>query len=97
MGTPPATRCCSAWWRQIRTHLRSYDSITRLGGDEFLCVMSGTTIEEGRARFTAIQDRLAGDPDPCEIRVGFAALQPDDTAADLIQRADRDMPTSQAR
>ncbi len=36
-------------------------------------------------------------PIPCEIRVGFAALQPDDTAADLIQRADSDMPTSQSR
>jgi diguanylate cyclase (GGDEF)-like protein len=78
--------------RAIRAHLRSYDMIMRLGGDEFLCVMSGATIEDARQRFGSVHAALAADPDPCEIKVGFAALAPEDSAAELIERADADLP-----
>jgi diguanylate cyclase (GGDEF)-like protein len=77
--------------RGIRRHLRSYDLIVRLDGDEFLCVMSGASTEDGRRRFAAIQTALAADPEPCEITVGFAALAPDDRAAELIRRADAEL------
>jgi diguanylate cyclase (GGDEF)-like protein len=83
--------------RGIRDHLRSYDLIVRLGGDEFLCVLSGATIADARERFGSVQAALAADPDPCEIKVGFAALTPEDSAADLIERADADLPTSRQR
>jgi diguanylate cyclase (GGDEF)-like protein len=78
--------------RAIRAHLRSYDLIVRLGGDEFLCVISGTTIADARRRFDAVQAALAAHPDRCELRVGFAVLTPADTAAELIQRADSELP-----
>ena len=78
----------------IRTHLRSYDLIVRVGGDEFLCVMSGATIQDARQRFASIQTRLTAAPDPPAIKVGFAALGPRDSAAELIQRADAELPTS---
>jgi PleD family two-component response regulator len=81
----------------ISARLRSYDLLVRLGGDEFLCVMSDTTIENLRERFGAIQTALAADPDPCGIKVGFAALEPGDTAAELIGRADADMPAVHRR
>jgi diguanylate cyclase (GGDEF)-like protein len=81
----------------IRAELRSYDAIIRLGGDEFLCVMSGATIHDARHRFGAVQAALAAGPDPCQIKVGFALLAPEDRAADLIERADADMPTSGPR
>jgi diguanylate cyclase (GGDEF)-like protein len=81
----------------IRGHLRSYDLIVRLGGDEFLCVMSATTIEDARQRFGAVQAALAADPEPCELKVGLAALQPQDSAADLIGRADADLPNRRGR
>jgi diguanylate cyclase (GGDEF)-like protein len=81
----------------VRSQLRSYDSVVRLGGDEFLCVMSGATVADARERFTAVDTSLAAPPDPCHIRVGFTALTPDDLAADLIERADADMPTDHAR
>jgi diguanylate cyclase (GGDEF)-like protein len=81
----------------IRGHLRSYDMIARIGGDEFLCVMSGATIEDARQRFDAVHAALAAHPDPCEIKVGFAALTPEDTAAALVERADSDLPTRRGR
>jgi diguanylate cyclase (GGDEF)-like protein len=78
--------------RAIRAHLRSYDLIVRLGGDEFLCVLSGTTIEEARERFDAVIAALAADADrQCEIKVGFGVLGPMDSAAELIQRADAEL------
>jgi diguanylate cyclase (GGDEF)-like protein len=83
--------------RAIRGHLRSYDLIVRLGGDEFLCVMSGATMADARERFDAIQAALANDSDPCEIKVGFAALEPEDDATELIERADAKLPRSRPR
>jgi diguanylate cyclase (GGDEF)-like protein len=76
----------------IRAHLRSYDLIVRLGGDEFLCVISGTTIADARRRFDAVQVALAAHPDRCELRIGFAVLTPEDTSAELVQRADSELP-----
>jgi diguanylate cyclase (GGDEF)-like protein len=81
----------------IHGQMRSYDLIVRLGGDEFLCVMSGATIHDARQRFGDVQTSLAADPDPCEIRVGFAALAPEDTADELIERADADLPAGSGR
>jgi len=83
--------------RGIRGHLRSYDLIVRQGGDEFLCAMSGATIEDARQRFGSVQAALAEDPDPCEIKVGFASLAPEDSARELIERADADLPRSRPR
>lgn len=77
--------------RAIREQLRSYDLIIRLGGDEFLSVMSGATIEHAHQRFDAVRATLAADPDQCEIKVGFAALKPKESAAELIERADADL------
>lgn len=76
----------------LRGQLRSYDLIVRLGGDEFLCVMSGATIEDTKQRIGAVQAVLAGGPPGARIRAGFAALVPEDTASELIGRADRELP-----
>jgi hypothetical protein len=35
--------------------------------------------------------------DPCEVKVGFAALTPEDSAADRIERADADLPNRRAQ
>jgi diguanylate cyclase (GGDEF)-like protein len=83
--------------RAIRAHLRSYDLIVRLGGDEFLCVISGGAIEDARLRFDAVQAALAAHPDRCELRVGFAVLTAADSARELIGRADAELPAGRRR
>lgn len=83
--------------RAIRAHLRSYDLIVRLGGDEFLCVMSRVTIEDARRRFDGVRAALAAQPAHCELRVGFAVLTAADSAAELIQRADAELPAGRRR
>jgi diguanylate cyclase (GGDEF)-like protein len=80
--------------REVRGHMRSYDLMIRLGGDEFLCVMSGATIEHARLRFDAVDAALSAGTAPCAIKVGFAALGPDDSVTGLIARADRELPGS---
>jgi diguanylate cyclase (GGDEF)-like protein len=76
---------------RIRAHLRSYDLIVRLGGDEFLCVMSEMTRREARVRFDAIGAGLAAADKPSAISSGFAVLRPGDDAEQLIARADGEL------
>jgi diguanylate cyclase (GGDEF)-like protein len=76
----------------IRRHVRSYDLMIRLGGDEFLCVLSGATSHDARRRFRSVQKTLADAPQPSEIKVGFASLAPQDTRDELIERADSQLP-----
>jgi diguanylate cyclase (GGDEF)-like protein len=70
----------------IRRHVRAYDLIVRLGGDEFACVMSNVMLADARERFGAIASALAASSDA--IRTGFAELTSNETAAELIARAD---------
>jgi diguanylate cyclase (GGDEF)-like protein len=83
--------------RAIRSHVRSYDLIVRLGGDEFLCAMSRATIKDARLRFDAVQAELAAGPYPCELRLGFAALKAEDDLADLVERADANLPSASSQ
>jgi diguanylate cyclase (GGDEF)-like protein len=83
--------------RVIRAQLRSYDLIMRIGGDEFLCALSGTTIEDASQRFDAVKAALAAEPDRRAIQVGFAMLTAEDDADALVQRADDDLRSNQRR
>jgi hypothetical protein len=59
--------------------------------------MPGATIQQARQRFGTIQAALASDPDPSEIKYGFAQLGHTDTTAELIERADAELPISAPR
>lgn len=75
----------------VRTFLRPYDLIIRLGGDEFLCAMSNMTLADARQRFSALAVALADAPGAGSIRSGFAELAPDQVATELIARADSEL------
>jgi diguanylate cyclase (GGDEF)-like protein len=76
---------------QIRTQLRSYDLIVRIGGDEFLVAMSNITLPDARGRFAQVAGTLAASEKPGAIRAGLAELAGDDSADDLIARADSEL------
>jgi diguanylate cyclase (GGDEF)-like protein len=76
--------------RSIRARLRSFDPVVRYGGDEFVCGLGGTDVDEAERRFELIEEAIRRQTG-ASISVGFAAVQPDEPAAHLVERADRAM------
>lgn len=72
----------------LRSHLRAYDVIFRYGGDEFVCGLSGVDVAFCEARMTQVNEELAEGFPVGSVTVGFAALHPHDSSADLVARAD---------
>jgi diguanylate cyclase (GGDEF)-like protein len=77
----------------LRDHLRSYDLLVRLGGDEFLCVMSGVTAGQARQRFGHLRATLAAGPTAGSVGIGLSELRAGDDLMSLIDRADQDLLT----
>ena len=72
----------------IRSRLRSYDPVVRMGGDEFACVVSESDLDVGRSVIKAIRRALAERQPDASITVGLAALEADDSLETLCARAD---------
>ena len=81
----------------IRSQLRTYDLVVRLGGDEFLCVLSEAKVEAATERFERIRTEIEAGPGAPSIRVGIAALAPGETADELVRRADSALLTNGRR
>jgi diguanylate cyclase (GGDEF)-like protein len=75
----------------IKVRLRSYDVITRVGGDEFVCSLSGQDVAGATERFDQIALRLADGKTCGSFRVGFAKRGKNDSLDDLMRRADKAM------
>lgn len=74
----------------IRERLRSFDPIIRYGGDEFVCGLGGTDVEEAEHRFDTIAGAIKIDAG-VGISVGLAELLAGDTPDQLTERADAAM------
>jgi diguanylate cyclase (GGDEF)-like protein len=74
----------------IQAQLRSYDVITRYGGDEFICSLADQGKDGARRRFAEISSALRR-PDGLSITVGIVEREGDDSLEDLIERADAAM------
>ena len=75
----------------ITEHLRPYDLVVRLGGDDFLCAMSNMTHTDAHQRFSAIASALTASHEAGAIRTGYAQLTGGEAAKELIARADREL------
>jgi diguanylate cyclase (GGDEF)-like protein len=76
---------------EIRSKLRSYDQIVRVGGDEFICAFSNTTLEAAEQRVREINAGLEQDEVDGSISVGLVQLRPGETLEDLTARGDAEL------
>jgi diguanylate cyclase (GGDEF)-like protein len=80
----------------IRARLRSYDTVVRYGGDEFVCAMPHLGAAEAQARFEQIADVLRVLDPEHSISFGVAEAGTDDNLQSLISRADDGLLASRA-
>jgi diguanylate cyclase (GGDEF)-like protein len=73
----------------MQLHLRPYDPIVRVGGDEFVCALPDTEPDTADRRFEAIRASMAQAQTDMSISVGLSALRPDDHLVELMERADQ--------
>jgi len=74
----------------LRRHMRDYDLLVRLGGDEFLCALPNVTLAETRYRFDSFRAKLK-DSEGSSVSVGFSELGDGDSSKEFITRADSNL------
>jgi diguanylate cyclase (GGDEF)-like protein len=72
----------------LRLGLRSYDVALRYGGDEFVCILPGSGIEDSERRLRVLQAQLAAGSTPVAMTFGVAAWKPGEATEALLARAD---------
>jgi diguanylate cyclase (GGDEF)-like protein len=88
LGHAAGDRLLEAAAERIRVHMRPYDVIVRVGGDEFVCALTGIGMDGVEERFDLVSADLAAAPAAGSISVGLAELTPGESMDDLIRRAD---------
>ena len=75
----------------VQGTLRPYDILIRLGGDEFLAVISKTTVADSHDLPLRLNESLVKEAGAPTVSVGLAELEEGDTPQDVISRADADL------
>lgn len=82
--------------RRIRESLRTNDACGRYGGEEFLVIMPGATLDDARTTAERIRVHVGAEPIPAgdarvgvQVSIGIAQYRSGESAAALLDRADR--------
>jgi diguanylate cyclase (GGDEF)-like protein len=75
----------------LRECVRTYDLVIRWGGDEFVCALPGSTVDDAVARFGLVRTRLAELHPDARFTVGVVAVERGATLEDTIDRADKNL------
>jgi diguanylate cyclase (GGDEF)-like protein len=72
----------------LRARLRPNDLVIRYGGDEFICAISGLSLDEAAKRLAPINETLEAASALGSVTIGLADLRSDDSLETLVPRAD---------
>jgi diguanylate cyclase (GGDEF)-like protein len=75
----------------LRSKMRSYDPIVRVGGDEFLCGFTNMGLDASERRIAEIRAAVGEGSAGASITVGMARLGATETLEELTVRADLNM------
>ncbi len=82
----------------LRAHLRTSDSVARIGGDEFAVLLTHVVAEEARAKARQLASAIAAKPVAhnddsfrMSVSAGIQMLEAGQNAASLLSNADRAM------
>ena len=72
----------------LRSRLRAHDLVIRLGGNEFLCVMTGLDHAEAERRLEEVAVAIRAAPGHGSISIGVVQLHSGERGVEVIDRAD---------
>jgi diguanylate cyclase (GGDEF)-like protein len=88
-------QCLRVMCQRVRSRTRHRDLLGRYGGDELLMLMPDTPLTSAMTLANAIREDVASRPMAvgglsinCSLSIGVAELRADESAQDLIERAD---------
>lgn len=94
-GHAVGDQCLRIMCQRVRSRTRHRDFLGRYGGDELLMLMPDTSLETAMTLANAIRENVASRPMAvsglsidCSLSIGVAELRSDESAQDLIERAD---------
>lgn len=95
-GHAAGDKALCAFADRVSACIRSTDVLARWGGEEFVLMMSHTTVEEGARVLERVRADIAGSPlvlstgvpVALTVSIGAAPWQPGEPAADWLHRAD---------
>ncbi len=80
----------------LRQGLRGEDRVGRYGGEEFMIILDGTSLEQGVRVLDRLRKQVASVPVICKdgrvpvrMSVGIAELRPGERCTELLERADK--------
>ncbi len=81
----------------VSEEFRSYDLMIRVGGDEFVCSLTGDGLEGIGSRFERVRTRLSNVIPGASLSTGVSQCRAEDSVETVVERADRAMITTRRK